>query len=253
MKKINLLLVAIALLTPVAMRADTASDRSIESTIESSYNYRVVLAKRVNVEVHDGVATLRGTVLDNEQKELAVNTARDVSGVVGVDDRLTISNEARERTDGWIALKARSVLLVHANVSATKTKVDVHDGVVTLGGTADNLAQKELTEEYVKDVDGVKSVTNNMQLAAASGNDVPERPTLSEKIDDTSITVQVKYALLTHRSTSAVKTKVETHEGAVVITGEAGSDAEKDLVTKLARDIRGVVIVDNRMTIHGTD
>lgn len=61
-------------------------------------------------------------------------------------------------------------------------------------------------------------------------------------IDDVSITPRVKYALLTHRSTSAVKTTVTTKEGIVVVTGEAASDAEKALVTKLTggsrREIR---------------
>jgi osmotically-inducible protein OsmY len=64
----------------------------------------------------------------------------------------------------------------------------------------------------------------------------PPGETIGEKIDDASITSQVKYALLSHKSTSALKTKVTTNDGVVVITGEAGSDAdaEKSLVTKLA-------------------
>jgi osmotically-inducible protein OsmY len=35
----------------------------------------------------------------------------------------------------------------------------------------------------------------------------------------------------------------------VVVSGEAGSDAEKDLVTKLAENIRGVKSVSNNMTV----
>ena len=76
-----------------------------------------------------------------------------------------------------------------------------------------------------------------------------DRDTVGEKIDDGSITAQIKYELFSHRSTSAVKTKINTINGKVIISGEAGSDAEKDLVTKLAKSVRGVQSVDNNMTV----
>jgi osmotically-inducible protein OsmY len=55
--------------------------------------------------------------------------------------------------------------------------------------------------------------------------------------------------LLTHKSTSALKTKVTTNSGVVEITGEAANDAEKSLVGVLAESIRGVKSVDNNMTV----
>jgi osmotically-inducible protein OsmY len=74
-------------------------------------------------------------------------------------------------------------------------------------------------------------------------------PTVGEKIDDASITAQVKSSLLAHRSTSAIHTGVATADGAVTVTGIAKNDAEKSLVTKLATDINGVTSVINNMTI----
>ena len=77
---------------------------------------------------------------------------------------------------------------------------------------------------------------------------------MSEKIDDASITAQVKMALLTHRSTSAVKTSVSTKEGIVTLSGNAQNAAEKDLVTKLTSDIFGVnSIVNNTNRLAATD
>ena len=70
------------------------------------------------------------------------------------------------------------------------------------------------------------------------------------KIDDASITVQVKMTLLFHRSTSALNTKVETKLGMVTLSGKARNAAEKDLVTKLVNDVNGVKSVNNRMTIE---
>jgi osmotically-inducible protein OsmY len=71
-------------------------------------------------------------------------------------------------------------------------------------------------------------------------------------MDDASITGQIKLALLGHKSTSAVGTKVTTDKGAVTITGEAANDTEKDLVTELAHEVRGVKSVDNQMTVKGS-
>lgn len=68
--------------------------------------------------------------------------------------------------------------------------------------------------------------------------------------NDASITAQVKTSLLSLRSTSELKTKVETANGVVTLTGVAKTTAEKALLTKLASDIKGVSGVSNNMTIQ---
>jgi osmotically-inducible protein OsmY len=138
-------------------------------------------------------------------------------------------------------------LLYHRNVSGINTTVEVKDGIVTLKGEAASVAQKELTAEYAKDIEGVKEVKNEMTVAAAP--ETAER-TAGEKMDDASITAQVKSALSTQHSTSALKIKVETREGAVTLTGLAKNAAEMALVTKLVTDIKGVTSVSNQMTVE---
>lgn len=122
----------------------------------------------------------------------------------------------------------------------------MQDGVVTLSGTADNVAQKDLTAIYAGEIDRVKSVRNDIVVKEMSGN----RETMGEKMDDASITSQMKYSLLSHKATSSLKTKITTSDGVVMVTGEASSDAERSLVTKLAQDIRGVKSVNNNMTVR---
>jgi osmotically-inducible protein OsmY len=140
----------------------------------------------------------------------------------------------------------KTTLLFHRNVSATGTTVYTKDGVVTLQGEASSMAQKELTTEYAKDIDNVKDVNNEMTIAKT-----PAAPdaTIGDKIDDASITAEIKSSLLSHRSTSAIHTTVSTTDGVVTLGGVAKNDAEKSLVTKLATDINGVISVINNMTI----
>jgi hyperosmotically inducible periplasmic protein len=232
---------------PLALFASSATDNKIEEAAKASYNYRTVLEDHVKVKAQDGIVTLTGTVQDKGERDLAVDTVENLPGVMGVKNEIKVESTYPEKSDGWMALKIRSRLLVKGNVSAVSTNVDVKDGNVTLTGTAANVAQKELTAVYAKDIDGVKTVQNDIVVSDKSMKG--DKPTMGEKIDDASITSQVKYALLAHKSTSALKTKIVTSDGVVLVTGEAASDAEKSLVTKLASDVRGVTSVTNKMSV----
>lgn len=241
MKKQHLSVLLALFASPLVLLGSTSTDRKIEEAARASYNYRTVLADNVQVMALDGIVTLTGTVQDKDDKALAVDTVENLPGVLGVRNEIKLAPSYPEKSDGWMALKIRGRLLVKGNVSATSTKVDVKDGHAVLSGSADNLAQKELTGIYAAEIDGVKSVQNDLV--------VTDRPTLAEKIDDASITSQVKFALLTHKSTSALYTKIVTSDGVVLVTGDASSEAEKSLVTKLAKDVRGVTAVSNNMIV----
>ena len=237
------LLLAAAL--PVALFASSTDDGKIQDAAKNSYNFRTVLNDHVTAKVDDGIVTLTGTVQDKNDKALAEDTVENLPGVVRVDNKINVKSDYPEHSDEWIALKIRSTLLVKANVSATATTVTVKNGIVTLTGTAINVAQRDLTEAYAKDIDHVKAVRNEMVVETSPS----VASTVGETIDDASITSQVKFALLSHSSTSALSTKVITENAVVSITGVANSDAEKSLVTKLAQDTRGVKSVVNKMTV----
>jgi hyperosmotically inducible periplasmic protein len=229
------------LVTSTPLRA-ADTDSRIESSAARSYTFKTYLKDdSVKVDSNDGVVTLTGTVAEASHKSLAENTVASLPGVNSVDNKLLIKGEQpAEHSDAWITTKVKTALLFHRNVSGTGTSVYTKAGVATLQGVAGSMAQKELTTEYAKDIDNVKSVNNEMTVAKT-----PATPdaTVGDKIDDASITAQVKSSLQSHRSTSALHTGVTTADGAVTLTGIAKNDAEKSLVTKLATDINGVTSV----------
>jgi hyperosmotically inducible periplasmic protein len=233
--------------TSASLRASETDDR-IESSAKKSYVFKTYLKDdAIKTESNGGVVTLTGTVAEASHKSLAQDTVEGLPGVKSVDNQLKVKGvNPAEHSDGWLSVKVKTALLFHRNVRATKTDVNVKDGIVTLNGEASSLAQKDLTTEYARDVEGVKDVTNQMTVARTPAQTTD---TVGEKIDDASITAQVKSALLAHRSTSALKTKVETTDGVVTISGIARNAAEKSLVTKLVTDIDGVSRVVNNMTI----
>jgi len=236
------------LLGGTPLRASDTDDR-IESSAKKSYVFKHYLTDdSIKTQSKNGAVTLTGTVAEESHVVLARDTVSGLPGVKSVDNQLTVKGEApAEHSDTWVGLKVKTALLFHRNVRATKTDVNVKDGIVSLSGEASSMAQKELTTEYAKDVEGVKEVKNEMTVAK-----IPAKldETVGEKIDDASITAQVKMSLLSHRSTSALKTKVETVDGVVTLTGATRNAAEKALVTKLATDINGVGSVVNNMTIQ---
>ena len=236
------------LVTSQTLRASDDTDDRIEASAKKTYVFKTHLKDdAIKIDSKNGVVTLTGTVVESSHKSLAENTVESLPGVKSVDNQLEVKGASpAEHSDAWIGTKVKTTLLYHRNVRGTKTDVNVTDGVVILSGEASSLAQKELTTEYAQDVEGVKEVKNHMTIAKT-----PAQPaeTFSEQIDDASITAQVKSSLMSHRSTSAVKTKVETTNGAVTLSGVAKNDAEKSLVTKLVTDINGVTSVINNMTI----
>ncbi len=225
------------------------TDERIEAAAKNSYVFKTYLKDdNVTVRSQDGVVALTGTVADDHHRSLAHKTVESLPGVSSVDDKIQVkSPHPEENSDAWLALKVKATLLFHTNVSVTRTKVDVKDGMVTLQGEADNEAQKELTREYAEDVGGVKGVKND--IVVVKNPKAPDE-NMSEKIDDASITAQVKMALLYHRSTSVLSTRVETREGVVTVTGKVKNDAEKALVTKIVSDTRGVKGVVNNMEVQ---
>jgi osmotically-inducible protein OsmY len=236
------------LISTTSLRASKTDDR-IQDSAKKSYVFKTYLSDdAIKTESKDGAVTLTGTVAVASHKSLAQDTVEGLPGVKSVDNQLLVKGEAPvEHSDAWLAVKVKSALLFHRNVSYSATNVFVQDGIVSLRGEASSIAQRELTTEYAKDVEGVKEVKNEMTIAA-----IPGKPgdTLGEKIDDASITAQVKGSLLAHRSTSAIKTKVQTTDGVVTVGGIAKNAAEKSLVTKLTTDIKGVNSVINNMTIE---
>ena len=68
--------------------------------------------------------------------------------------------------DGWIHLKVRGALAAVDDLRDSTINVDVDNNVVTLRGSVGNAASKKAAEDAAKKVDGVKSVTNKLEIKA---------------------------------------------------------------------------------------
>lgn len=123
----------------------------------------------VKVDVsNDGVVTLTGEARDAQQRSAYEAAAASVSGVKRVDDRLRINPGVRgpkeTLADAALATKVSANIAAQAGVNVANVKPGVHDGVVTLTGTAPTAAVKETILEAARRTGGVKSVIDRIEV-----------------------------------------------------------------------------------------
>lgn len=83
--------------------------------------------------------------------------------------------------DGWIHLKVRAALAAVDDLRDSTINVDVDNNVVTLRGSVANAASKKAAEDAAKKVEGVKSVTNKLEVKADSSANTKSANTNAKK------------------------------------------------------------------------
>ena len=131
-----------------------------------------VNAAATEVDVKDGIVTLRGNAASQAQKELTTEYAKDADGVKEVKNEMTVPQASKKtpRTigekidDASITAQVNMTLLNHRSTSVLNTTVKTKLGVVTVGGKARNVSEKTLVTKLITDINGVKRVRNRMTI-----------------------------------------------------------------------------------------
>jgi osmotically-inducible protein OsmY len=136
----------------------------------------------IDTAVEKGIVHLTGTVESDLDRDLAGELAKGVTGVVDVQNNLTVEKTARqmaaERTgaDGkrtfgsWVddatttaAVKAK--LVGNSNTTGLQIDVDTMDDLVTLSGEVSSAEMSQLAEEIARNTGDVKDVRNQLVVA----------------------------------------------------------------------------------------
>jgi osmotically-inducible protein OsmY len=158
----------------VKLEGTEKSDTWIRAKVRSVLAlHRHVSGSSTQVDIRDGVITLRGVATSEAQKDLATEYAKDVQGVLLVTNVMTVV-KAPAKTDEMvfepiddasINAHVKVALLLHHSTSSVDTTVRTSDSVVTVSGMAKNLAEKTLVTKLATDIIGVKNVVNLMTVA----------------------------------------------------------------------------------------
>ncbi|QJR82298.1 BON domain-containing protein [Alteromonas pelagimontana] len=161
--------------------------------------------------------------------------------------------------DAWIDGKAEATLLFNGNLNSFDINTDVQNGKVVLTGKVENSVDKKLAEELVANIDGVSSVDNqlsvvedwdNDEMTASSNSDVDDDDADDENaLTDAKIATVIKTRLLMDSDISGLDIDVDVEDGNVTLTGDVGSDAERQLAVEIAKNASDVKNVEDNLKV----
>ena len=154
--------------------------------------------------------------------------------------------------DATITARIKTAYLFNRHLNSFRINVDTQDSIVTLQGVVKSDIQRDLSGEIAKNVHGVRSVRNELQVSegAVENPDELDR-TFSQTVLDATTTASVKSALALTKGVKALDIDVSTRWGTVTLSGVVASKTEKQLAEEVARKTDGVKEVDNNLQVRG--
>ncbi|MCB9878834.1 MAG: BON domain-containing protein [Planctomycetes bacterium] len=211
---------------------ETPSDGQVVDAVEDELRLDpAVSSRQVAVQADDGVVTLTGMADCILAADRAADVARTVRGVRAVVDRIEVVPPA---DIGRVELRqsVEQALLANPATDLYQVQVEADDaGAVTLKGTVESWAERQLCEQVAAGVAGVTEVDDEIAIHYVADRvdseicrDVEQRLHWNILVDDGLIDVSCK-------------------DGEVALSGIVGSAAERIRARRLAW-IAGVKDVD---------
>jgi osmotically-inducible protein OsmY len=197
----------------------------------------VVDPAHIGVAVDQNVVTLTGHVGSYAQKLAALSAVRRVKGVHGIADEIEVRPASEAKTsDDEIASRAINVLSWDSVVPDEGIQVTVRDGLVTLTGKVHWYYQKSSAERDVRNLSGVRSVVNNIEVEPHAKAD--------------NVKKKIEAALKRHAEIEAKDVHVTVRDDdEVLLEGKVRNWDEKFAVENAAWSAPGVKNVRDRLTI----
>jgi osmotically-inducible protein OsmY len=145
---------------------------------------------------------------------------------------LTPSMASADVKDSWLTTKAKIALLTNDGFSVNGANVDTINGNVTIHGKVGTDADKTRAEMTVRQLDGVKTVTNLLQV-------VPEAQKKTVAANDSEIKESVEASLKSDKRLDGVKV-ASVNNGLVLLAGKAHRLDEKLAAIETAYSVGGV-------------
>src|SRR4249919_448429 len=264
-----LLASGIALAMASGAAAATATSQDVtearqESQIWTTYALSPYLrANDLKVSVHEGKATLTGKVDESVNKDLAKQIALGVDGIKDVDNQIVVQADYVPRArssadrsygevidDATITSAVKSKLVWSKNTEGLATNVDTKRGKVSLMGTADSKATKDLAGRLAMDTRGVVAVDNQLVVSTPKSSVANTAKSSTQDAEhgmsDGWITTKVKSTFMLSSNVAGSDISVSTDKGIVTLSGKVDSGAERALAIELAQNVKGVNSVNSK-------
>ena len=169
-------------------------------------------------------------------------TAIAVAGALGVSTP-SMANDWKDKSrDAWIDGKAETILLMNTNLNSFDINTDVKNSVVILTGKVESDIERELAQELVENLDGVRDVDN--ELTVLNKDDSFGTAMLDAKV---ATVIETRYLL--DSEVSAMDIDIEAENGVVKLSGMVSNDAEHDLAIAIAENTDDVKRVIDQLEV----
>jgi hyperosmotically inducible protein len=237
-----------------------------ETQIWTTYSLSPYLrANDLKVSVDNGTATLTGNVAEEVNKDLAKEIALGVKGITTVNNQIVVDaaylppKPGTERSfgdaieDASITAAVKSKLVWSKSTDGMTTNVDTKFGRVTLRGSAQSAAERDLAGRLARNTQGVIAVDNQIKVNALKPSVAESSKQMANEagtdISDSWITTKVKSTLLYTSNVAGSAIDVTTNKGVVSLSGKVNNGAEQALAIELAQNVRGVKSVQAKELI----
>ncbi len=195
------------------------------------------VATEIGVSAKDGVITLSGIVDTYARKLAAEKAAQRVHGVKVVAVDIEVKPvKTGIKSDTEIAEAVNNALKWNSAVNEDRIEVKVDNGWVYLNGQVEWEYEKRTAESAIKNLLGVRGVTNNITIK-------------SKVIDATDIKNKISEAFHRNARLDSNAIRVEVVGSTVTLKGTVRSWTEKEEAERVAWSSPGVLTVDNRIEI----
>ena len=239
---------AFALLVSVsvpAVRAQKGTDAQIQADAQKQLSNKKFSG--VHVQVQDGVVHLTGQVdryADKEDAQKRIEKMREASSV---RNDITVAG-AGSVSDAELFQKLSKQLVYdrqgYASYPFNSLTLEVHNGVVTVGGLVVQPVDKDSALGLIKNTPGVRGVIDHIQVAPVSPSD--DRIRAAEYRAIYGYPQFTKYAI-----NPAKPIRIVVLNGHVVLTGVVDSKSDRDIAGIRANQVPGVFSVQNQLQVAG--
>lgn len=217
--------------------ASTKDDRLQDQIWAKLHQFPVFDGGDLAVVVHDGVASLSGTLPSYGAKMTAARLAAFVPGVKQVDNAIfVVPAPADRRSDDTLLEMVRKALEWDSRVPHGRVSASVLGRHVRLTGTVDHADERDAAEEAVGRLIGICAVTNRIM--------VPVRAAHSSRL--TAARESVAQAL----GHEAAHVRIAMPDGTVELGGHVRSLALRQAAEHAVWRALGDVALDNRIAVE---
>jgi osmotically-inducible protein OsmY len=162
------------------------------------------------------------------------------------------------QSDVAITASVKGQLAADELVKARRIDVDTRNRVVTLSGEVESEEEEAKALQIARSASGVADVVDQLTVvpepkaAPTTGiGGAPTEPGGGPLTNDSSISSAVKATLLADPDTSGLRIDVDTKNRVVTLTGTVSTQAERAEALEIARKVKGVTGVRDRLTVEG--